>query len=273
MNTDRGRRRPFATQNVLPGHLGEVYSLKYSPDGKVLASAGEDRSVRLWDTETNEEIATFVEHKDTVTGVAFFPDGKRFASVSLDGTVRWWSVSGEQEQGVLAKRQSPLRSIDISPDGKMLAVGSAMRASRRFVRFMDSKTGKTLKPDWRPGVFNELRSVVFSPNSKLLLNGGLGKSSELWDVANYQRVDNFAVAYSEYCVAFSPNGQFMAEYSELIDDGLLIRDVASGQMCGAGEKEESSRRRESRSYSARRSTNQNLGYRLFAEGIVGSKWR
>src|SRR5262249_45752220 len=75
------------------GHRGGVFDIDFSPDGKTLASASLDGSVRLWDVASGQAIGTPTGHTDEVFGVAFSPDGSRLASTSSDGTVRLWDVA------------------------------------------------------------------------------------------------------------------------------------------------------------------------------------
>ena len=70
--------------------------MAYSPDGRRIASAGCDRTVKVWDAGTGEEILTFKGHPDWVLGVAFSPDGRRIASASNDRTVKLWDAGTGQ---------------------------------------------------------------------------------------------------------------------------------------------------------------------------------
>ena len=70
-----------------------MFSVAYSPDGKTLASAGDDGTVKLWEGATGKEQATLRGHSREVWSVAYSPDGKTLASGSWDGTVKLWDVT------------------------------------------------------------------------------------------------------------------------------------------------------------------------------------
>ena len=112
---------------VLSGHVGDapgVYSVGFSPDGKILQSAGGDKTVRLWNVATGSLIAT-LKHKNPVRSSAFSPDGRMIAST--DGrTVLLWEVASRQIRATLVGHSDDLETLAFASDGKTLATGGTI---------------------------------------------------------------------------------------------------------------------------------------------------
>ncbi len=206
---------------TLSGHTAPVISVAFSPDGKTLASASGDSTVKLWDVSTRQELATLNEHKDSVHSVAFSPDGKTLASASGDSTVKLWDVSTRQELATLNEHKDSVHSVAFSPDGKTLA--SASRDNT--VKLWDVSTRQelaTLKGH------TAVSSVAFSPDGKTLASAGEDNTVRLWDVSTGQELATLKGHTDPVIsVAFSPDGKTLASAGE--DNTVKLWDVSTRQ--------------------------------------------
>lgn len=126
---------------VLEGHTDHGHAVTFNHDGKLLATAASDNTVRLWDTATWKEIAS-LKHGTKVHKMAFTPDGKRLACGCADSTIRFWDLATNQEVAELRGHYAYVHSLVFSPDGSRL-----ISASGDFTaRIWDTKPVKDRVP-------------------------------------------------------------------------------------------------------------------------------
>jgi WD40 repeat protein len=212
---------------------GHVNSLAFCPDARLLASAGWDDSVRLWDVATGKQVRRLEAHVGMVAKVAFSPDGKTLASRGgLDGTLRLWDVATGRELHTVTglSNVNPWRfnreaALAFAPDGTALAVGD-----KNAIHFFDVSTARE-KGHWDAHL--ACLSLAYSPDARVLASGGVdGKDKNgirLWDVASGKELRRCTLVKDEPPIhlAFAPTGDRLAAVIE--EDDLHVFDVNTGK--------------------------------------------
>jgi WD40 repeat protein/tRNA A-37 threonylcarbamoyl transferase component Bud32 len=149
-------------QHVLP-HEGatRVWCAAFRPDGKVVATGGQDGVIRLWDTATGERLPQKFEHRGDVASLAFSRDGDYLLSGSYDGTARLWQVATGKPATAPLQHARAVLAVAISPDGKTLLTGVLGQ-----LHLWDSATGKPLGITAMPRGVSPVAGVVFSADGK-----------------------------------------------------------------------------------------------------------
>ena len=229
-------RGPSRLVRTLAGHTSQVRDAVFSRNGSLLASAGADKTVRLWDVATGAEVRAFIGHSAGVNGVAFSPDGSLLASAGDDEVVRLWEVATGAVRRLTGHTGS-VYGVTFSPDGSLLASAGFTDWS---VRSWEVATGAELRSFIRPHSkasrlmrLTALRmklthggwvsGVAFSPDGSLLASAGADDVVRLWEVATGAKLRRLT---GHTDVAFSPDGSMLASAGD--DKTVRLWDVVTG---------------------------------------------
>ena len=213
----------------LSGHDGGIFALTFIPDGKILASASTDHTIKLWNTDNHQLIATLTEHTNEVHALAFSRDSQLLASCSQDMTIKIWQRIPQTTQyairNTLLGHTSWVWSLAFTPDGRSLISGSADQS----VKLWDVSVGGDGRclATWQ-GRTDWIRSVAFNADGTRLVSGSADKVARVWDVATEQVITTMAGHNDQvHAATFSPDGQLIA--TACWDGNAYLWDANTGQ--------------------------------------------
>ena len=213
---------PAMLEKTLTGHQDWVQSVAFAPDGKWFASAGLDKTIKLWVTSTGSLLGS-LRQSYAVNAVAISATGTWLASAGDDGTVRLWEAGTGQLHSALSGPSYAVYTVAFSPDGKLVAAAG----KDRIVYVWDVDSGKRLQT--LEGHSGDIYALAFSPNGKFIASAGADKTLLVWSVANGVEAMRMAGHKDKVlALAWSPNGKWLASG----DSGETIRlwDATTGTL-------------------------------------------
>jgi len=184
-------------------------AIKFSPDGKLLATARYDRTARLWRTADGSSAGPPLTHRDGVSSVAFSPDGKLVATASWDHTARLWRTADCAPHGSPFTHEAGVTSLAFSPDGTLLATASYDKTARLWRAADSTSIGNPMAHQ------NWLTDVAFSADGKLLATASYDHTARLWRSSDGASIGPpLTHQGSVVTLAFSPDSKLLATASE-----------------------------------------------------------
>ncbi len=240
----------FAQQHpVVLRHGGSVQTVKFSPvNNSLLASAGDDTTIKIWDLQDNTIVTTLRGHRDQINSVAFSPDGTRLVSGGNDWTFRLWDVEAGAHiatlEHIIGRNRSAVIEVAFSPNGQLLATAgmdvklwevstqneiTTLQHNEWVMALAFSPNGELLATGDNQGnvkIWNiqerkviaqlegdtvRVDTLVFSPDGRTLASAGYHGVIKLWDVSDWSPVGTLqSNRGTAYTLDFSPDGKALA---------------------------------------------------------------
>jgi WD40 repeat protein len=244
---------------ILRGHTDQVLYLDVSRDGKYIASAIEDGTVKIWSPKSDKPLQTLVIPDTIINQLSFSPDSKMLALASQDGTVKLWNLDSILPPKILQSRGT---SVSFSPDSKMIVSGDSdgtvklwqdgkplwnVQAHKQTIQQVSfSPDGKLIASAsrdgtvklWNPqgtlirtrkGHSKEVLSVSFNPDNKTIASASADKTVKLWNLRDGELIKTITAHKDAVkSVSFSPDGKMIASGSS--DTTVKLWNVLDGRL-------------------------------------------
>ncbi|CAA6662882.1 unnamed protein product [Spirodela intermedia] len=219
--------RPYRLFRTLAGHSRAISCVKYSNDGRLLASASLDKTIIIWCTQTLAQIARLTGHSEGISDLAWSSDSHYVCSASDDRTLRIWDVRNTHGEDpcvkVLRGHAAFVFCVNFNPQSNLIASGSFDQT----VRVWEVKTGRlvqTIEAHDEP-----VTSVHFIRDGSIIVSGSHDGSCKIWDTASGKclkvLIDDKVPAVS--FAKFSPNGKFILVAT--LDSTLKLWNYSTGK--------------------------------------------
>lgn len=198
-----------------------VTALAIHPDGKLLATAGDDHLIRLWDMRSGRLVNQLKGHRDWITAVAFGSDGSELITGSRDRQVLIWDVASGKQRGTLGTFEHPISSIRVGPEERVAVVG--FRAPLQLFHLAERKRERVVKCPC-----SDTRAVAFSSDLRLLAAGGRNGLVRVWNLSNADSFDFQALDRRVRSILFVPGQMKTVVAGEEAE--IRVWDLSSRQL-------------------------------------------
>ncbi|MBI5931665.1 MAG: WD40 repeat domain-containing protein [Chloroflexi bacterium] len=221
---------PNAAVKNMPAHEESINALALFPDGKRLVSASNDKTLKVWDTDTFDCIATLKGHAAWVKGVVITPSGQQIVSCSMDRTLKIWNAQSGEALQTLSGHSDSVNALAITPDGRKLVSGS----SDRTLKIWDVASGSELQT--LVGHEDAVNTLTISPDGSKVISAARDLSLKIWDLQSGAEIYTLKGHTAKInTIVFLADGKQVLSTS---DDGTFrFWDLETGdEIRGAGER-------------------------------------
>jgi WD40 repeat protein len=202
--------------------LDVVFAVAFSPDSKKVATAGADRTIRVFEVETGKLLAQIEDHADWILGIAFSPDGKRLASASRDKTAKVFDLEKKESLVTFPAHVQPVYTVSFVPDGKGVATGGE---DNRVRIWSPDAEGKPIREIG--GFGGAVFKLRYTPSGQNLLVAGADKAVAVFDAKGSQLRKLQGHTDWIYALAISPDSKTVASGSW--DGEVRLWNIADGK--------------------------------------------
>jgi periodic tryptophan protein 2 len=206
------------------GHLHQMTSMSYSPEGQYIATGGHDGKIKVWNTSSGFCFVTLKDHSGPVTDVQFSPKGQVIVSSSNDGTVRAFDMIRYRNFRTLTSpKPTQFSCVAIDPSGELVAAGSLTDFS---VYVWSLQTGKLL--DVLDGHEGPVTTIKFSPQNPQLATGSWDSTIKIWELysGSNAAVESFKHSADLTAIAYRPDGKQIC--AATLDGNLVFWNPLEG---------------------------------------------
>ena len=211
------------------GHTSAVTAIAFNPDRQRVATAADDKTIRIWDLANSSEQRVLTGYTDRIAALAFSPDGTRLASASADGVRVWDSASGNSIYAFTLPSKWA-EQVAFNSDGQLLAAsaGADDEGGNSYIEVHDAASGAkihSIKLDW-----NNAAPLAITPDGRLLSSGGAGEdgeyvSSKAWELRTGRELKTLQVLFN----AFSADGRWGASLESRQGTQINLWDIAASR--------------------------------------------